>query len=161
MSLTDPDLNEWHLSVMNALTGQPYVDAGTGWVSLDLPYETAELQEFMYVPRNAQMSALRVVMPSLLAMPELRGLLSQINYGDRFELYDFQPDCGDPRFGGYLNPGGISADTGRVVYDVLDSPSSLRWQRARKYEGMNALSTALYARALSRWRDIVNEDWTT
>lgn len=155
------DYNELHVSVRDAFTQKPYIDSATGLSTLDLPYETCELVDVMYEPRKSTLSTARVVLPSLIRRPELRPLLQQIREGARVEIFDFQPDCGDPLLAGFIPPEGIQQSDGKPELNVTAEPVRGSWQRLRRAEQFNDTPSNLYARALSHWVDLVNEDFST
>lgn len=153
------DFAEYHVTVRDYFTRQPIVDSTTGLSTMDLPYESCELVQTMYEPRKGSLSNARIVLPSLIRRPELRPLLQRIREGARVEIFDFQPDCGDPRFAGFIPQEGIQQNGGKVELSVVDSTVQGQWQRLRRAEQFNDSPANLYGRALSHWVDIVNEDF--
>src|SRR5579872_3339085 len=133
MASPDLDFCELHVSLLDYYTQKPYVDS-SGLTTRDLPCEAIEFVDQMYEPRAHQLSTVRITLPSLLAFPELRPLLQKVKEGNRVELYNFQPDCGDPIFAGYISPNGISEENGSLVIDAQDALSQLSWQHVRRYE---------------------------
>lgn len=156
----DLDHAELHLSVRDFFTKAPYITAD-GQTSLDMPYESIEIDDRMYEGRQQQLSTARIKLPSLLAFPELRPLLQQLKEGNRVELFNFQPDVGDPVFAGFIPPGGITEEGGNVILDVADTLTQLRWQHVRRFEYFNTNVAGLYNRALSGWQDWVVEDFAS
>lgn len=160
MAGPDLDFAELHVSIRNYITQKPYVTSD-GQTSLDIPYESADVDLKFYEATKSELSAAHLVLPSLIANPEQRSLLQQIKEGDRVEIYDFQPDAGDPIFAGFIPPGAITEKGGQVQIDVLSSLIQTQWQHLRRYEYYQTAAAGLYKRALSIWRDIVNEDFST
>lgn len=159
MASPDLDFCELHLSIKDYATGKPFV-ASSGLTSLDLPYESIEIDDKMYEPNTSDLSTAHVVLPSLMAFPELRPLLQQIKIGSRVELYNFQPDCGRPVFAGHIPANGLTEQDGHLTLDVLDPLVQGQWQRVRRQELYNDPVSSLYDRALKRYADLVNEDFS-
>jgi hypothetical protein len=155
----DLDLCDAHVSIKNGITQKPYL-AADGRTSLDLPYESCEWTEIMYEPKVSEISSGKIVLPSLIAFPELRPLLQQIQEGDRVEIFDKQPDCGDPVMAAFIPPNGITEADGKTTIDWKDTMVQLQWQHLRRTEYLSAPASGLYDRARSIWVDQLNEDFT-
>lgn len=154
----DLDVCELHLSIKNGLTGLPYITAD-GQTSLNMPYESIDVTDVMFEAHATDLSTAKVVLPSLIPFPALRGLLQQIRETDRVELFAFQPDCGDPIFAGFIAQEGITEQDGKVSLEVQDPLVQLRWNHLRRIETLVGSAAALYKRAISRWADLVTEDF--
>lgn len=162
MGLADLDYCELHVTIKNYFTSLPYVDSNTGYTTRDMPYEACEYTDDMYEPKKSTLSTARVTFPSLVQRPDLRPLLQMLKEGDRVELYNLQPDSGDPVFAGNIPPGGITSDDKGSV--ILEFPSSLgqgQWERLRRIETFNTNASGYFTRAMSRWQDVLNEDFST
>src|SRR5579859_5085880 len=155
---SDLDLTEAHVSIKNWFTQQPYITSD-GRTSLDIPVESCEWTEVMYEAKVNEISTAKIVLPSLIAFPELRPLLQQVKEGDRLEIFNFQPDCGDPVFAGFIPPNGITEEDGKTILDVDDTLGQLRWQHIRRFEYLSAPASGLYDRARNVWLDLVAEDF--
>lgn len=155
----DLDYCELHVSILNGITQQPYITSD-GQISLDMPYESCDWTDVMYEAKVAEIPTAKIVLPSLLAFPELRPLHQLIQEGDRVELYANQPDCGDPVFAGFVPPNGITEADGKTTLDVQDTQVQLRWQHLRRMEYLTGNASQLYDRARSIWVDQINEDFT-
>src|SRR5579871_3125829 len=116
----DLDLCESHVSIKNYFTRQPYVTAD-GQTSLDIPLESCEWTEVMYEAKVNEISTGKITLPSLIAFPELRPLLQQIKEGDRVEIFDKQPDAGDPVMAGFIPPNGIEEQDGKTILNFEDT----------------------------------------
>lgn len=160
MGLGDPDYCELHVTIKDYFTKKPYVDSVTGLTTLDMPYEACEYAETMYESQGHQQSTAKVVFPSIVERPDLRGLLQKIKDCARVEIYNFQPDSGDPVFSGYVVPEGISEQDGRLEISVHDSLEPAKWQHVKRYEETSAPVSQLYQRALSQWVDLINDDFS-
>lgn len=156
----DIDTNEFFVTIKNWSTLLPYVDPATGITSANLAYESCDITDVMYEPRKHELSTATVTFPSLMYSPHLRGILSQIQEGDRVEIYKFQPDSGDPIMAGYIPPNGLTESSGRLTITAPDSLVRGQWTKLRKYEEFDVPASGLYSRALSRWYDIINEDFS-
>ena len=162
MSIVDLDYCELRVTVKNYFSSLPYIDASSGLTTMDMPYEAAEITDEMYEPKKHSLPTARVTFQSLVHRPELRPLLSLIKEGDRVEIYNFQPDCGDPVFAGYIPPGGIiSDDTGHVILEITNSLGAAQWERLRRLEVFNTNAAGYFKRAMSKWHDLLNEDFNT
>lgn len=160
MGIADLDLCELHLKVVNYFTSLPYVDSNSGFTTRDLPYELIEVQDDFYEPKKGALSTIKITFPSLYAKPELRPILQKIQEGDRVEVYNFQPDCGDPVIAGYIPPGGFTSDDqGRVVLDLTSTLGRGQWERLRKIETFNTNTAGYMSRLMSAWFDVLNEDF--
>jgi hypothetical protein len=155
----DVDVCQLYASIRNYITQKPYVTAD-GRTSLNLPYESIDWTDVMYEAKVTEIPTAKIVLPSLLAFPELRPLLQLIQEGDRVELYGNQPDCGDPVFAGFIPPNGITEAEGKTTLDVQDTQVQLRWQHLRRMEYLTGNASQLYDRARSVWVDQLNEDFT-
>src|SRR5579859_2577885 len=129
----DLDVVEAHVSIKNGLTKLPYVTSD-GRTSLDIPVESVEWTDVMFEAKVGDISNGRIVLPSLIAFPELRTLLQNIKEGDRVEIFDKQPDAGDPVFAGFIAQEGITEQDGRVMLEFQDTLTQLRWQHIRRIE---------------------------
>lgn len=157
----DLDYGEYFVSIKDYFTKLPYVDSATGMTTLNLPYEELEINDIMYEPgKVSDLSNAKIVFPSLVAFPGLRTLLQNIKEGNRVEIYNFQPDAGDPVFAGFIGPNDITEEQGRLVLSIQDTLTQLRWQHLRKWEQLNTNAAGFYTRSLQTWNDWVNEDFT-
>lgn len=162
MALADLDFCELHVTIKDYFTSKPYVDPATGITSADLPYEACSYTDEMYEPRKSTFSTAKVRFPSLLTHPHLRGILNlAVKDGARVELYNFQPDCGEPVFAGYLSPGGWTEANGSVELDVDDSSARGKWWRVRRIEEYSQPVDSYYRRAMSHFVDVVNDKMTS
>jgi hypothetical protein len=159
--LAGPDLDfaELHVSVKNYVTQKPYVTTD-GLTSLDIRYEAVDVNLSLYEPTKDELSSAHIVLPSLISNPEQRPLLQLFKEGDRVEIYDFQPDAGDPIFAGFIPPGAITEDGGKVILDALSTLVQTKWQHLRRYEYYNVAAAGLYKRAMAIWADLVNDDFS-
>ncbi|HEV2036943.1 MAG TPA: hypothetical protein VGU71_22555 [Candidatus Dormibacteraeota bacterium] len=156
----DLDYTDLHLSIRNAITRQPYITSD-GQISLDMRYESIDWTDIMNEAKVTEIPSAKIVLPSLIAEPGLRPLLQKIQEGDRVELYNSQPDCGDPVLAAFIPPNGISEQDGKTILDVHDTLTQLRWQHLRRFEYLTGNASQLYDRARSIWVDQVNEDFSS
>lgn len=148
-----------YVSIRNYFSRLPYVDA-SGLTTLNLPVESVDVTDIMYEAKVAEIPTAKIVLPSLIAEPGLRPLLQNIKEGDRVEIFNFQPDCGDPVFAGFIPPEGIEEQDGKTILNVQDTQVQLRWQHIRRLEYYNTNADGFYRRAMSIWQDLVNTDFT-
>lgn len=154
------DYCEAHVSIKNYFTRQPYVTAD-GQTSLNIPVESAEWSDVIYEAKVNEISNGKVTLPSLIAFPELRPLLQQIKEGDRIEIFDKQPDVGDPVIAGFLPPNGITEEDGKTILSFVDTLGQLQWQHLRRTEYLSTSAAGLYQRAMAIWLDLVTENFPT
>lgn len=159
MGSPDFDYCELYVSVKGYFTGKPYIDTGMGMSSLNLPLESCTINDIMYEPKSQQMSTATVTFPTVSQNPYLIPILSNIQEGDRVEIYHFQPDCGLPVFAGFIPPGGITVQAGRMILDLQDVLGRGQWERIRPYEDFDTDALGYYQRAMSHWKDYMNEDF--
>jgi len=107
----------------------------------------------MYEAKVNEISTGRIVLPSLLAFPDLRSLLQNIKEGDRSRSSNFQPDAGDPVMAASSHPNGITEEGGHTIIKLRRHARQLRWQHLRRFEYLSAPASGLYDRARSIWKD--------
>jgi len=158
----DLDVCELHMTIKDFFTQRPYVDSSSGLTTLDMPYESIEVTDVMFEPGAGDISTAKITLPSLIAQPGLRSLYQKIKEGNRVELFNFQPDCGDPVFAGFIPPEGIEEQDGKTILNVEDTLGQLKYQHLRRFESpISANASGLYDRARSIWVDLLNEDFST
>jgi hypothetical protein len=156
----DFDHCELHVTIKNFFTAKPYVDSNSALTTRDMPIESCDIVDQMYEPGRGAFSTCTVVFPSLIENPKLRPLLQLIQEGDRIEIFHLQGDVGDPVFAGWIPPGGITVEEGKVRLDCGDAISRGKWDRLKRYETFNTNASGYYTRAMSRWVNILNEDFS-
>jgi hypothetical protein len=160
----DLDLAEYYVTVRNWSTLQPYIDTQNGRTTQAMPYEAVEIQDLMYEAnansKTITPSSAKITLPSLYDQYELKTLFQNIQFGDRVEIFNFQPDCGDPIFAGYIPSEGITQDGGKLSIDVLDPFVRGQWHHVKKIEQFNDVVANLYTRGLASWVEVVNEDFS-
>jgi len=161
MSTVDADVCDLHVTIKGHFSSLPYIDPLSGLTTMDMPIESAEITDQMYEPRKHDLCTATVTFPSVMQRPELRPLLQSIIHGSRVEIYNFQPDCGNPVFSGYIPPEGLSESDGKLTITVHDPLVRGTWDSVSRMErDFSSQVTDLYTRGMETFQDLVNDDFT-